>query len=400
MTAIRRLSASSLNTYLRCPQQWKLKYVDRLPEEPKPFLNLGSAVHAALETFYDGRLTKPPPLEEVLTAFEEEFDPDAYQTEEERERRHRNGLEMVRAYYEKHAEDFEPAFDTEKRLSFEVGGVPFTGFVDRLDKVDGDKLRVVDYKTGRAVDLERVRTDRQLTLYQLGVEQMFGMEVASLALYHVNSQTLLEAPRHNEETVEALKNTAQEVARNIQNERFEPDPGHYCQWCDFQPYCPAFADEYPEHWQQEPAPPAPSHEEASALADRYGDLKAHKSQIGSELDEISTQLERFFEETGERVVAGDNYRVKATRSEDWRIDDDQALRDILEPAGLWDQVLKVNCRRKADLPEDSNLPEEIRRACERIAEKRVSWRLYATNLNTSENNWFSGKDVQTTIPSR
>ncbi len=372
---MRRLSASSLKTYLRCPQQWKLKYVDRLPEEPKPFFNLGSAVHAALEAFYEKRLTEPPPLEEVLAAFEEEFDPDAYPTEEERERRHRNGREMVRAYYEKHAADFRPAFDTEKRLAFEVEGVPFTGFVDRLDKLEGEKLRVVDYKTGGAFDLERVKTDRQLTLYQLGVEQMYGMPVDRLALYHVNSQTLLEAPRHPEERIEALKATVRDVARGIREERFEPDPGHYCKWCDFQPHCPAFADEYPENWQQEPAPPAPSHAEAAALADRYGELRARKSEIRSELKEIRSRLERFFEETGERSVSGDAWRVRASRSEGWRIEDEETLRELLEPAGLWEKVLEVSWRRKAELPEDDELPEEVREACRELAEKRVTWRL-------------------------
>lgn len=372
---MRRLSASSLKTYLRCPQQWKLKYVDRLPEEPKPFFNLGSAVHAALEAFYEKRLTEPPPLEEVLAAFEEEFDPDAYPTEEERERRHRNGREMVRAYYEKHAADFRPAFDTEKRLSFEVEGVPFTGFVDRLDKLEGEKLRIVDYKTGGAFDLERVKTDRQLTLYQLGVEQMYGMPVDRLALYHVNSQTLLEAPRHPEERIEALKATVRDVERGIREERFEPDPGHYCKWCDFQPHCPAFADEYPENWQQEPAPPAPSHAEAAAFADRYGELKARESEIRSELKEIRSRLERFFEETGERAVAGEAWRVRASRSEGWRIEDEEALRELLEPAGLWERMLKVSWRRKAELPEDDELPEEVREACRELAEKRVTWRL-------------------------
>lgn len=146
---MRRLSATSLETYLRCPQQWKLKYVDGLEEAPKPFFNLGSAVHAALETMFDRRVAEPAPLEEVLESFREEFDSDAYPTEEERERRRADGLRMVREFWEKHAGgDFRPPLAVEKRLDFEVEGVPFVGFVDRIDKVDDDHVRVVDYKTG------------------------------------------------------------------------------------------------------------------------------------------------------------------------------------------------------------------------------------------------------------
>ena len=160
--------------YRRCPQQWKLKYVDHLPEAPKPFFNLGTAVHSALEAFYRGRVAGPPPLDEVLAAFREAFDPDAYPTEEETERRRADGLAMTRAFYEKHAAGFRPALAVEKHLFFEVEGVAFTGYVDRIDKLGEARIGIVDYKTGGSFDLDRVKTEPQLTLYQLGTEQKLG----------------------------------------------------------------------------------------------------------------------------------------------------------------------------------------------------------------------------------
>ncbi len=41
------LSASAVNTYLRCPLKWKRRYVDREYEPPGGAMILGSAVHAA-----------------------------------------------------------------------------------------------------------------------------------------------------------------------------------------------------------------------------------------------------------------------------------------------------------------------------------------------------------------
>jgi RecB family exonuclease len=193
---MRPLSATSLKTYRRCPQQWKLKYVDGLSEEPKPFLNLGSAVHAALEVMFDRRVAAPAPLEEMLVAFDEAFDPEAYPTDEERERRRADGERMVREFHEKHADDFRPPLAVEKRLDFELEGARFTGYVDRIDKVEGGRIRIVDYKTGGSFDLDRVRTEMQLTLYQVGAEEKLGMEVDSLVLYHAPSQMPFEAERH------------------------------------------------------------------------------------------------------------------------------------------------------------------------------------------------------------
>jgi hypothetical protein len=43
--------------------------------------------------------------------------------------------------------------------------------VDRIDKVSDDCLRIVDYKADRSFDLDHVRTDLQLTLFQMETEQ-------------------------------------------------------------------------------------------------------------------------------------------------------------------------------------------------------------------------------------
>jgi len=74
---VRALSATSLKTYRRCPRQWKFRYVEKAKEEDKPFFNLGTAVHAALETFHDGRVAAPAAsVEEMLEAFAEAFEPE------------------------------------------------------------------------------------------------------------------------------------------------------------------------------------------------------------------------------------------------------------------------------------------------------------------------------------
>lgn len=383
---MRPLSATSLKTYRRCPKQWELKYVEGLKEEDKPFFNLGTAVHAALETFYDGRVAAPAPLEETLEAFHEAFDPEAYESPEEADRRRADGVKMVEDFHARHAPDFEPALAVEKQLTFEVEGVTFRGIVDRIDKVDGGRLRIVDYKTGRSFDLDRVRTDPQLTLYQVGVEQKLGMEVASLTLYHVPSQTPFTVERHPEERVEAVRAKVRETVRGIREESFEPEPGGHCRWCDFKPWCPAFADQFPENWEEEPEPPAPGAEEARELADRYGRLKARKKEISDELSEVEDRLEAFFEASGQRVVAGEDWRVKASRREAWRIDDDEALRRALEPAGLWEKALpsSPDWHTKAALPEDDDLPEEIREACREIGYRKVLWRLTPRQIEEGE----------------
>ena len=165
-----RLSHTSMEQYLRCPQGWKLKYLDHHKELPKPYFNKGIAVHAALEVFYRDCLASPPPVEKLLAAFDEEFDPEAYATDDERERARADGGKMVRDFYALHSADFQAALAVERDFFFEFDGIALRAKVDRIDKVDDDSVRIVDYKTGQLMTRDKVEGSPQLMLYQVAVE--------------------------------------------------------------------------------------------------------------------------------------------------------------------------------------------------------------------------------------
>lgn len=369
------LSQTSMGTYERCPQKWKLEYIDGLPTRPNRFMNLGSAVHAALEAFYRGRISAPASLEEMIEAFEAEIDPAAYADEGELARARADGLRMVREFHALHAPDFRPALLVESLLRFEIEGVPVVAKIDRVDKVDGS-VRIVDYKSGfRVPVLDRVRSSDQLTLYQVAVESALGLEVESVGLYHVPSQTLFEVPAHGLERKDEVRRRVVRIARAIEREEYEPRPGRQCDWCDFKPWCPAWAEEYPENWAQEPLPPVPSHDEAGQLADRYGEAKEAIRALEAELQAVRDPLERYFAATGERAAAGDHYRVRASRCVSYRFEAD-ALRAVLEPAGLWEKVLVPDWRAEEAMLADPYVPARIRLRMEEMARSEQGWTLH------------------------
>jgi CRISPR/Cas system-associated exonuclease Cas4 (RecB family) len=374
-----------MGTYERCPQMWKLQYVDRCPTKPNRFLNLGSAVHVALEAFYQRRISEPATLEEMIESFEAEIDPAAYQTDEELQRARADGLQMIRDFHAAHAPGFRPALLVEGLIKFELDGILLVAKLDRVDKVDGS-ARIVDYKSGFRVPLiDQVRQSPQLTLYQVAVESALGLKVEAVGLYHVPSQTLFEVPAHGPEQVEALRRRVRTVARAIEQEEFEPRPGRRCDWCDFKEWCPAWAHEYPQNWEQEPLPPAPSHAEAAQLADRYGEIKDEIRTLERQLKEAREPLEKFFGATGERTVAGDRYRVKATHCVGHRFDDD-ALRQLLEPAGLWEKVLVPDWRAEEGLLTDPDIPADVRLRMEAMAETEESWTFHYREINGEAEN--------------
>ena len=48
-----RLSKSKINTYLKCPLEFKFQYVDEIEAKPNKYMILGSDVHSVAETFAD-----------------------------------------------------------------------------------------------------------------------------------------------------------------------------------------------------------------------------------------------------------------------------------------------------------------------------------------------------------
>src|SRR5882762_4436240 len=67
----RPLSHSSITLYQECPQKYKFKYIDKIPEKPKHYFSYGQSVHLALEYFYGVKELPAPSLADLLKHFKE-----------------------------------------------------------------------------------------------------------------------------------------------------------------------------------------------------------------------------------------------------------------------------------------------------------------------------------------
>src|SRR5579863_7286493 len=98
----RPLSHSSISMYVECPQKYKFKYIDKLPEKPKSFFSFGRSVHSALEFFYSVAALPAPSLEQVLTHYKEKWVREGYKNEEEEAQYRAEGERILREFYKKH----------------------------------------------------------------------------------------------------------------------------------------------------------------------------------------------------------------------------------------------------------------------------------------------------------
>lgn len=152
------LSASGLNIYESCPLRFYAKYELKKQSGSTPQVGAGLIAHKILELYYrpDLNMTKEECFEKAI---KEECCPDREQFEEAKA--------MAFALIEEEPKETTNTITTE--LSFEFylkSGAGARGFIDRVDLLTDDTIRIVDYKTGAFVpSYEELEEAHQTNLY-------------------------------------------------------------------------------------------------------------------------------------------------------------------------------------------------------------------------------------------
>jgi len=373
------LSYSSMSTYETCPHRYKLIYIQKLPTAEKYYFSFGRSIHDALRYLYDVKVPPLPTLEELLAFYKEHWVHVGYESEEQEQRYFDFGIDMLSEYYKKHTPYLKLPLAVEREFTIQIDGVSVRGYMDRIDKLDDETIEVVDYKTSKALTLEDTRSSDQLKIYQLAAEKLFGLPVSKLTLYHMASQTPFSIGRHNEEALFQVKQKIEKTAGLIQAGEFQPRRSWECKYCEFQSYCPLFAFEYlkPEEKQSKLHPEV----NIEKAADEYGKLSREKKALGAHAEELHDLIVDYLKEKGIRVVSGQEFQVEM-RVNRRSVYDEEELRKLLEPLGLWERVRKetVDQARLKELLSNSSLDKSVREKISGIINVKESRILYSKSL--------------------
>jgi putative RecB family exonuclease len=251
------ISPSAAKSYLSCSLRFYFERVACIRKKTTVALHLGKAVHAALQAFHLARWrgTDDSP-EFVSEAFLKSFSdlerdegPVNYKDDKEREKCRQDGLRVIAAYLDSPEALKAPPRAVEVKLTEEIPGlsVPLTG---AMDLVEGN-LIPVDFKSAAAKpDSSHAAFDHEIQLvsYQLLMEAATGESPPSLDLvFLVKTKTpqviRVKSPpadEHRKRRVVALLETAVE---GIVSDRFHPQPGMQCSWCQYRRECAAWLPE-------------------------------------------------------------------------------------------------------------------------------------------------------------
>lgn len=355
----RPLSHSSISMYLECPQKWKFKYVDKLPEKPRHFFAFGQSVHLALEYFYGVQSLPAPSLKDLLGHFGRIWVAEGYRDAAQEAEYKTEGRRILTEFHRKHVPDFRLPFFAEYGFQLEVDGVPVTGKVDRIDKQGDGSIAIVDYKTGKAFPLDRVRQDAQLTMYQMACEELLGLKVSSLTFYHLPTLTPLTVDPHPPEQVRALRARIKTVAQEIEADRFAPAPEERkCGWCDFRPHCPVFKHMYVTH-HEAPAAPEELDGEIQELVDRLGQVQEQIRELKATARDLEEQVLEDMRRKGTRRAFGERYQAEMSVEEAWEFADKEAVKSLLKSFGFYDRILVPSATRLRKFLAEETLPPQF-----------------------------------------
>jgi putative RecB family exonuclease len=238
---------------MQCPLLYRFRVVDRLPEAPSPAAVRGTVVHAVLERLFD-----LPAQQRTPAAAQELLVPQWHRVRETRpeladlfgddEAALREWLTSAEALLGRWfaLEDptrLEPA---ERELYVETAlddGLVLRGYVDRVDVAADGRVRVVDYKTGRAPsEAFEAKALFQMKFYALVLWRLSGRLPSVLQLVYLgNSEILRYSPDEADllATERKVKALWQAISHAARTGDWQPSPSRLCDWCDHRARCPA-----------------------------------------------------------------------------------------------------------------------------------------------------------------
>lgn len=249
-------SNSSLSTFENCPLSYQLRYVQKIEtgvESVEAYM--GSRVHDALEWLHrlemnDESIEPDGLLDHYHRVWSEKLHENIRIVRKQNTIEHyrKIGQNCLERYYKRHSPFEGPSItlELEHKLEFKLkGGYKMTGFIDRLSRSKDGQIEIHDYKTSRYIpSQERLDKDRQLGLYQIGIQKedphIRDVDLIWHYLYHDKRMY----SKRTESQLEQLENQVLTLILRIENALvencFPAVQSRLCPWCSYNSICQTY----------------------------------------------------------------------------------------------------------------------------------------------------------------
>ncbi|MDD5502811.1 MAG: PD-(D/E)XK nuclease family protein [Candidatus Thermoplasmatota archaeon] len=393
-------SHSRLGCYENCPRQYKFRYVEKIkPEEEMETIEafLGCRVHEALEHLYKyAGMQIALPLEDVLAFYDAKWEgcwSDAVEVvnkEFSAKDYYRVGKKCVSDYYKRYYPFNERTLGLERLITIDLdssGKYVMRGYIDRLAEREDGRYEIHDYKTSAFLpETDHFDADRQLALYQIGVEKNFRDAKSVELVWHYLRHDKEIRSKRTKEQIDELKKETISLIDNIEKatalDNFPAKESALCNWCEYQEFCPK--RRHLTQTQQMTLHEF-SNDDGVRLVEKYAQAKSKEKELEEQIEALKSAIVEFAHAKGLDAIYGKDRKVTVSErtgvifpaaGEEKR----EALEKILKCSGKWDEISSLDTRalskiilEKAPTDWDEKLLGEITKFAEK--EKRYDVRL-------------------------
>ncbi|MFA4992866.1 MAG: ATP-dependent DNA helicase [Candidatus Omnitrophota bacterium] len=236
------LSYYHIDDYLTCPLKYKYVNILRVPIMEHHTVIYGRAMHEAVSQYLLRKLNgNKVTMDELLDCFEANFDPQGFLDANHQEERFRIGREALSRFYKDEEKRKSIPKFIEKDFSFVTGDNKITGRFDRID-MEEDGAVIMDFKTSAIKTQKdadkRVKESKQLALYALAYQHIFGALPIAVELYFLESG-IIGRYKITEDDLDDVKEDILVVSEGIRRQSYPAKPEYKaCTYCAYNQICP------------------------------------------------------------------------------------------------------------------------------------------------------------------
>ncbi len=346
-------SHSRLGTFENCPLQYKYQYIDKIKRYEQGIeAFMGSMFHEAMEKLYGELKFKTLTLDELIAHFESLWEKNwsdnilIVRKDRKKEDYYELCKGCIRTYYKKYY-----PFNSSQLIGLEQyvkinldgeGKYRLGGYIDRLSQREDGTYEIHDYKTsGTLPTQEKADSDRQLALYQIGVQDLWNdVKKVDLIWHYVVFDKEIVSKRDSDNLKKIKTDTIALIDKIESTETFEPHKSFLCNWCSYQDLCPLI-----KHKKKLESLPENEYlnDDGVKLVDRYANLKEEIAEKKAEIEKVRDALFSYSEKEQLKVIRGSVKELKISESEKISIppkksEERKQLNKIIRSFKKWDEV--------------------------------------------------------------